>query len=268
MEEKNGVYFIPCKVNGIPMKFVFDTGATNVVISKTEALFLFKQGLLTANDIIKKTQYQIANGEIEEGMQIIIREIEIDGIFLKNISATVINNDSAPLLLGQSALKELGKISISGKTLIIEDQHQNTPEISTLNDLRKQTVKYYNDMFSLIYDKDDLKIVSRIEDGNLNIILFGKEEVDDSNWSSEQKTVSKETIEKSKSFAYFLMSKFICNTKEKSKLFKLVNFKKIIFSFQSMTKSNGYDYQISMTMSDYNNLLDPYTELEFIRIMK
>ena len=63
-------------------------------------------------------------------------------------------------------------------------------------------------------------------------------------------------------------AKFICNTEEKSKLFKLVNFKKIIFSFQSMTKSNGYDYQISMTMSDYNNLLDPYTELEFIRIMK
>lgn len=266
MEEINGVYYIPCKVNGIPLKFVFDTGATNVTISKTEALFLFKQGLLTKKDVIKNTEYQIANGDIEEGMEINIMQIEIEDIVLNNISATVINNNSAPLLLGQSALKQLGKISINGKTLTIENYDKNQT-ITSFSDYRKQTIKYYNDILSNYYDKEDLKVIVRMENENLNFILFGKENVDDSNWS-DKKDLSKETIEKQKSFAYFLISKFICNTEEKSQLFKLNDFKKIIFSFQSMTKLNGYNFNVSMKMSDYNNLLKPYTELEFVRILE
>ena len=45
MKKINGVYQIPCKVNGIPMNFIFDTGATDVTISLVEAKFLIKQGL-------------------------------------------------------------------------------------------------------------------------------------------------------------------------------------------------------------------------------
>ena len=37
--QTNGTYLIPCKVNGVPMKFIFDTGASVVNISMTEALF-------------------------------------------------------------------------------------------------------------------------------------------------------------------------------------------------------------------------------------
>jgi len=39
MNKVNGVYYVPCEVNGIKMDFVFDTGASNVSISKTEAEF-------------------------------------------------------------------------------------------------------------------------------------------------------------------------------------------------------------------------------------
>lgn len=46
MEKVNGVYQIPCKVNGIDLKFILDTGASDIVISKTEANFLVKQGLI------------------------------------------------------------------------------------------------------------------------------------------------------------------------------------------------------------------------------
>ena len=38
--QKNGLYLIPCTVNGVPLKFIFDTGASNVNISMAEALFL------------------------------------------------------------------------------------------------------------------------------------------------------------------------------------------------------------------------------------
>ena len=51
LERKNGAYIVPCKVNGAPMNFIFDTGATDVTISLTEAEYLFKQGLLKDIDI-------------------------------------------------------------------------------------------------------------------------------------------------------------------------------------------------------------------------
>lgn len=41
-----------------------------------------------------------------------LKKIEISGLVLYNVNASIINNDNAPLLLGQSALSKLGKIQI------------------------------------------------------------------------------------------------------------------------------------------------------------
>ena len=119
MKKINGIYQIPCKVNGIPMNFVFDTGASDVTISVTEAKFLLKQGLLEKVDFIENVNYKMANGEIIEGTKINLKTVEIGGFLLKNISASVIYKQNAPLLLGQSALSKLGQYSINGNQLII-----------------------------------------------------------------------------------------------------------------------------------------------------
>lgn len=123
MEKENGVYFIPCKVNGVPMKFIFDTGASDVSISLTEAQFLAKNGLLESEDIKGTVKYQIANGDIQEGTKIIIREINIDGIILKNIEASIVHESNSPLLLGQSAISKLGSIQLNGDELIINSDN-------------------------------------------------------------------------------------------------------------------------------------------------
>ena len=52
-----------------------------------------------------------------------IRELEIGGIKLQNIEASVIHELSAPLLLGQSAIQKLGKIQINGNELILLDKN-------------------------------------------------------------------------------------------------------------------------------------------------
>lgn len=119
MDYENGVYKIPCQVNGIPMKFILDTGASDVSISLTEASFLSKQGLLNKDDIIGSVEYQIANGEIKEGTKIVLREINIDGLILKNVKANIVHAQNAPLLLGQSAISKLGTIQIEGNKLVI-----------------------------------------------------------------------------------------------------------------------------------------------------
>lgn len=117
--EGNGIYSIPCKVNGLPLKFIFDTGASNVTISLSEAIFMIKNGLLNENDIIGTSYSQIANGQITENTKIILREIEIQGLKLYDVSASVIHELNAPLLMGQSAIQKLGKIQLNGNELTI-----------------------------------------------------------------------------------------------------------------------------------------------------
>jgi len=162
MERINNTYQIPCKVNGIPMKFIFDTGASDVSISITEAKFLIKQGLLTKDDFLEKVQYQIANGDIVEGTKINLKSIEIDGIIIKNIKASVIDSQNAPLLLGQSAIKKIGRYSISGNELTLLDYSTETktdlkPKIKRSNSINKDALKQFNIFLSNKSIIDDVK---------------------------------------------------------------------------------------------------------------
>lgn len=134
MEKHNGVYKLECKINGIPMDFIFDTGASNVSISSTEALFLIKQGLITDDDIIGSINFKIASGKTLEGTKVNIKKIEIGGLILKNVTATVVHELDSPLLLGQSVLSRLGKITIDGSNLIIQSSNINST-IEKIEDL-------------------------------------------------------------------------------------------------------------------------------------
>ena len=112
MEKIAGVYQIPTEINGIPMYFIFDTGASMISISQTEANFLYKQGKLTEEDILGKANFTDANGDISEGTIINLKTVKLGNRELNNVQASVVNNLDAPLLMGQSALENFGKISI------------------------------------------------------------------------------------------------------------------------------------------------------------
>lgn len=115
MVRENGVILVPAKVNGVQMSFIFDTGASSITISQTEAQFLAKQGLLTEKDIIGKQQYQIADGSLSQGTVIRLKEVAIGDRTISNVEATVIESQNAPLLLGQTALSKFGKVSLDYK---------------------------------------------------------------------------------------------------------------------------------------------------------
>ena len=114
-KREGGTYEIPCKVNGLDLKFILDTGASDVSISLTEALFMLKNGYLEKSDITGTQNYSNANGEIAEGTTITIKKLEFGGFTLSNVEASIVNNLRAPLLLGQSAISRLGKIEIDPK---------------------------------------------------------------------------------------------------------------------------------------------------------
>jgi aspartyl protease family protein len=115
MERENGVKYVWIEINGIRLRFIFDTGASNICISPAEASVLYRQGTLRKEDILDTQYFQDATGRISEGTKINLRTVKIGSKNLENIEATVIDNSSAPLLLGQSVLENFGKIEIDNE---------------------------------------------------------------------------------------------------------------------------------------------------------
>ena len=119
MENNNGVKYVWIEINGLKLKFIFDTGASSICISSAEATVLYRQGTLLKEDILDTQYFQDATGKVSAGTRINLRIVKIGNRILQNIEATVIDNNEAPLLLGQSALEKFGKISIDNKNNVI-----------------------------------------------------------------------------------------------------------------------------------------------------
>ena len=110
MQKENGVYVVPCRVNGLNLKFIFDTEASGVSISLTEALFMLGNGYLNTDDILDSAYNSDVNEDIIAGTRINLREIEFGGITLHNVQASAVDNIKAPILIGQTALAKLIRI--------------------------------------------------------------------------------------------------------------------------------------------------------------
>ena len=114
-----GVTQVPCTINGLPLHFVFDTGASDVSLSSVEAQFMFKNGYLKPTDVIGRRAYLTASGDVVEGTAVRLRTVTFGGLTLDNVRASVTHSQDAPLLLGQSVLSRLGKVEIDNQANVI-----------------------------------------------------------------------------------------------------------------------------------------------------
>ena len=122
--KEGGVCKVKCAINGLPLHFIFDTGAADVSISSVEATFMAKNDFLSSSDIIGKQNYQTADGNITEGTIINLKDVKLGSLHLNNIKASVVRNQAAPLLLGQSVLSKLGKIEIDNTKKVLHITHK------------------------------------------------------------------------------------------------------------------------------------------------
>jgi len=116
----NGVTKVDCTINGLPLNFIFDTGAGNVTISQTEADFMFKNGYLSQRDIVGTQRFRTADGNLSVGTVVMLSHINFGGLELTGVKASVVGNQKAPLLLGQTVLKQLGKIEIDNERRVLK----------------------------------------------------------------------------------------------------------------------------------------------------
>lgn len=120
-EMYGNIITIPVRINGMALDMIFDTGASSTCISLAEARYLYDKGKLTDNDIIDVQRFQTADGNISAGLRIILRDVSIGNkISLHNIEAIVVQNQKAPLLLGQSVMKQFREISVDRENSVIK----------------------------------------------------------------------------------------------------------------------------------------------------
>lgn len=165
MEKDGGIYKISCKVNGAPMKMYFDTGASTVSISRATALYLLENDLIGPQDYRGKTKTSTADGSISDKMIINLRDIEIAGLHLRDVQATVSYSLNAPLLLGQTAIQRLGKISLQGNILTIHTNASSSSQNTFNREELDRKLRHLRDTRDTNDDSpyEILEIIEKIE---------------------------------------------------------------------------------------------------------
>lgn len=117
--KENGVCNVKCKINDLPLYFVFDTGASTVSLSMVEATFMMKNGYLSNKDVVGSSAFMDANGNVSEGTIINLKRVQFGDMNIDNVRASVVKNQKAPLLLGQSVLSRIGKIEVDNQKQVV-----------------------------------------------------------------------------------------------------------------------------------------------------
>lgn len=121
LKKENDVFLIPATLNNsITVDFIFDSGASEVLVSPEIVGLLLKRNLINKNDILEDGYFKIADGTIIKLKRFIIRDFKIGNKNLKDINCTVANELYTDILLGQSVLSKLGKYTFDYKNLILE----------------------------------------------------------------------------------------------------------------------------------------------------
>ncbi len=123
LKKKDGVYHIPVKLNSVlDIDFIFDSGASDVSITPEIALTLIKTGTIKESDWLEGAYYQFADGSIAESKRFKLKSVKVGDKTVYDVTCSISNNLSAPMLLGQSVMEKFGKYTFDYKTneLIID----------------------------------------------------------------------------------------------------------------------------------------------------
>jgi aspartyl protease family protein len=100
-------FFVTGDVNGKPLRFVVDTGATTVAIGRDDAERLG----LGVDDSAYTLEMQTAGGPIS-GAKVTLPSVRVGDIELLDVSAVVLDVRDTMPMLGQSFLSRLDSVSI------------------------------------------------------------------------------------------------------------------------------------------------------------
>jgi clan AA aspartic protease (TIGR02281 family) len=103
----HGLFWLPVQINSmITLRFILDSGASQVVIPADVALTLTRTGTVDASDYIGTETATLADGSTRSVKVIRLREVRVGGQVVSNVTAQVSPISGIPLL-GQTFLSKL-----------------------------------------------------------------------------------------------------------------------------------------------------------------
>jgi aspartyl protease family protein len=111
----DGHYYLTMGVNGTPIRFVVDTGATELVLSREDAA----RAGIDLDRLIFSGRAFTANGEVATA-PVTLDTVELGPVLETGVRAVVNGSEMQDSLLGMSYLQRFERIEISGGTLVLE----------------------------------------------------------------------------------------------------------------------------------------------------
>jgi aspartyl protease family protein len=110
----NGHFLVEAVVNGVPIDFMIDTGASHIMLALQDAR---KLGF-SAGNLEFSQEFESANGTVRAA-PVELRELRVGQLQLYDVEASV-NGGPLPIsLLGMSFLQELSSYEVAGGRLIL-----------------------------------------------------------------------------------------------------------------------------------------------------
>jgi aspartyl protease family protein len=111
----DGHYYLTLEINGTPVRFVVDTGATDLVLTRADA----ERAGIGTDALIFSGQAFTANGMVQTA-PVLIDEIALGSVADARVPAVVNGGEMQDSLLGMSYLHRFDRLEISGGTLVLE----------------------------------------------------------------------------------------------------------------------------------------------------
>jgi aspartyl protease family protein len=111
----DGHFYLTLEVNGTPVRFVVDTGATELVLSAEDAA---RVGI-TPEALVFSGRAFTANGPVDTA-PVRLATVALGGVVDEGVRAVVNSGDLSESLLGMSYLRRFDRIEISGGQLVLE----------------------------------------------------------------------------------------------------------------------------------------------------
>lgn len=111
----DNVFYVIADVNGAPIRFLLDTGCSDIQITSAEFYYLKHMGLVCDSDLVDSVKCTYANGIETMCPSINIKTLKIGDVEVNDVTCVIQNDVNAPLLLGQSILNKIGNVFIDFK---------------------------------------------------------------------------------------------------------------------------------------------------------
>jgi aspartyl protease family protein len=112
---EKGHFYVDGKINGTTIRFLVDSGASGVVLTREDA----RRIGMFVNELDFTQPTHTANGTVFSA-PVVIPRIEVGSIIIDNVSASVSRNELTQSLLGMSFLSRLKSWRVQGDKLIFE----------------------------------------------------------------------------------------------------------------------------------------------------